>query len=59
MSFQQFGNDLYTGARSINFIGKRRIAFSIAAIMIVLSVLVPLVRGGFNLGIESVSYTHL
>lgn len=52
MSFQQFGNDLYTGARSINFIGKRRIAFSIAAIMIVLSVLVPLVRGGFNLGIE-------
>ncbi|WP_311476396.1 protein translocase subunit SecF [uncultured Gulosibacter sp.] len=52
MSFQQFGNDLYTGARSINFVGKRRIAFAIATLMIVLSVLAPLVRGGFNLGIE-------
>lgn len=52
MSFQQFGNDLYTGARSINFVGKRRIAFAIATLMIVLSVLAPLMRGGFNLGIE-------
>lgn len=52
MSFQQFGNDLYTGARSINFIGKRKYAFTIAIIMIVLSVLAPVVRGGFNLGIE-------
>ena len=51
-SFQQFGNDLYTGARSIDFIGKRRIWFSVALVLIVASLLIPFIRGGFNLGIE-------
>ena len=51
-NFQQFGNDLYTGKRSIDFVGKRKITFAIAAALIVLSALIPLLRGGFNLGIE-------
>lgn len=50
--FQQFGNDLYTGERSFDIVGKRRIWFAIAAVLIILSVLVPIIRGGFNLGIE-------
>lgn len=56
--FQRLGNDLYTGARGIDFVGKRRIWFTIAAVLIALSVAVPFIRGagdfgsGFNFGIE-------
>lgn len=46
-----FGNDLYTGKRSFNFVGGRRKWYSIAAVLLILSVLVPVVRG-FNFGIE-------
>lgn len=49
-SFQQFGNDLYTGARSVPFVGKRRIWFIIAAALMLAAVLVPVVRGGGNFG---------
>lgn len=48
----KFGNDLYTGARSFNFVGTRKIWYAIAAVMIVLSVLVPVLKGGFNFSIE-------
>jgi preprotein translocase subunit SecF len=51
-SLVKFGNDLYTGARSFDFVGKRRIWYIIAAVFIVLSVLVPVLRGGFVFGIE-------
>ena len=51
-SFQQFGNDLYTGKRSFNFVGRRVIWFSIAAVMIVVSIVGPMLRGGFVFGIE-------
>ncbi|MGV8883641.1 MAG: protein translocase subunit SecF [Rhodoglobus sp.] len=51
-SFTKFGNDLYTGERSINFVGRRKIWYTIAAIMIALSVVLPILRGGFVLGIE-------
>jgi len=51
-AFGKFGNDLYTGARSVDFIGKRKIWYAIAAIMILLSILFPALRGGFELGIE-------
>ncbi|MGX5680368.1 protein translocase subunit SecF [Schumannella luteola] len=51
-AFAKFGNDLYTGARSIDFVGKRRIWYSIAAVLILISVVVPILRGGFVFGIE-------
>lgn len=51
-SFSQFGNDLYTGTRSINFVGRRKIWFTIAALMIVAAAAIPFLRGGFHFGIE-------
>jgi preprotein translocase subunit SecF len=51
-SFSQFGNDLYTGVRSIDFIGRRRLWFTISAVAILLSIALPFVRGGFTFGIE-------
>ena len=51
-SFSQFGNDLYTGTRSINFIGRRRLWFLISAVAVLLSVAIPFLRGGFVFGIE-------
>jgi len=48
----QFGNDLYTGARSVQFVGKRKIWFGITIVLLVLSVALPIARGGFVFGIE-------
>lgn len=50
--FNEFGNQLYSGERSINFIGKRKIFYIVALVMLALSVLLPMGRGGFNFGIE-------
>jgi preprotein translocase subunit SecF len=50
--FAKFGNDLYTGARSFNFVGKRRLWYIIAAVLILASVVGPALRGGFVFGIE-------
>lgn len=50
--FNDFGNQLYSGERSINFIGKRKIFYVVALAMLALSVLLPAARGGFNFGIE-------
>jgi preprotein translocase subunit SecF len=43
-SMGQLGNDLYTGKTSFPFIGRRRLWFLIAAILVVGSALVPLFR---------------
>ncbi|MFE4951385.1 protein translocase subunit SecF [Leifsonia sp. NPDC056665] len=48
----KFGNDLYTGARSFDFVGKRKIWYTIAIVLVALSILVPIVKGGFNFSIE-------
>jgi preprotein translocase subunit SecF len=37
-SFAQFGNDLYTGKRSIDFIGRRKLWYLIAAVAVVISI---------------------
>jgi len=50
--FAKFGNDLYTGERSFNFVGNRRIWYIIAAVLIVASIVGPALRGGFVFGIE-------
>ena len=50
--FSDFGNDLYSGKRSIDFVGRRKYWYAIAALAVILAVLVPTLRGGFNFGIE-------
>ena len=51
-SFSTFGNDLYTGKRSYDFVGSKKIWFLVAAVAVALSILLPIAKGGFNLGIE-------
>ena len=51
MSMYSFGNDLYTGRKSFNFVGKRKIWFAIAITAVVLSIGL-LIGKGLNLGIE-------
>lgn len=46
-----FGNDLYTGKRSFNFVGGRRKWYSIVGLLVLLSVVVPLLTG-VNFSIE-------
>ena len=50
--FTSFGNDLYTGARSFDFVGKRRIWYSVAAVLVIIAVGLTALRGGFVFGIE-------
>ena len=50
--FSDFGNDLYSGARSIDFVGRRKVFYIIALVMITLAIVAPAARGGFNFGIE-------
>jgi preprotein translocase subunit SecF len=57
-SFAKFGNDLYTGRRSIDFVGRRKLWYLIAAVAIGLS-LVGLGVRGLNLGLEFVGGSEL
>jgi preprotein translocase subunit SecF len=50
--FSDFGNALYSGERSIDFVGRRKLWYAIAAVFLILSIVVPIARGGFNIGIE-------
>jgi preprotein translocase subunit SecF len=50
-SFAEFGNDLYTGRRSYDFVGRRRLWYTIAAVLVIGSIVVLLVKG-LNAGIE-------
>ncbi len=47
-----FGNDLYTGKRSIDFVGKRMLWYSIGIGLVLLFVVATILRGGFTFGIE-------
>ncbi len=51
-SLTQFGNRLYTGESSFPFVAKRRTWFLVALAVIVVCIVGPLVRGGFEFGIE-------
>lgn len=50
--FSEFGNDLYTGKRSFDFVGRRKVWYTVAAVMVLLAIILPIARGGFNFGIE-------
>ena len=43
-SMNQLGNDLYTGKTSFPFVGRRRLWFIIAALLVIGAALVPLFR---------------
>lgn len=51
-SFAQLGNDLYTGKRSVNLVGRRKLWYTIAIVMMLAAILLPQLRGGFQFGIE-------
>lgn len=50
--FRTLGNQLYSGEKSFNFVGRRKIWYAIAAVAVILAVALPILRGGFNFGIE-------
>ena len=50
--FKQLGNDLYSGEVSFDFVGKRKLWYAIAVAAVLLSILAPVLKGGFNFGIE-------
>ena len=50
--FTDFGNALYTGERSIDFVSRRKLWYAISAALIVLSATFTALAGGFNFGIE-------
>lgn len=51
-SFSQFGNDLYSGKRSIDFVGRRRIWYVVSAVLVLIALIGPWLRGGYEFGIE-------
>ena len=50
--FRKLGNQLYSGERSFDFVGKKNLWYAIAAVAVILAVSLPILRGGFNFGIE-------
>jgi len=50
--FSDLGNALYSGERSIDFVGRRTIFYIIAVVMLGLAIVLPMRTGGFNFGIE-------
>ncbi len=48
----QWGNALYTGEKSYEFVGRKKLWFTITAALVLLSILIPVLRGGFNMGID-------
>ena len=50
-SFAEFGNDLYTGKRSIDFVGRQKTWYTVSAILLVLAA-IGLFGRGLNVGLE-------
>ena len=49
---REIGNQLYSGERSYDFVGKRKLWYTIGVIAVILAIALPIARGGFNFGIE-------
>jgi preprotein translocase subunit SecF len=50
-SFAEFGNDLYTGKRSIDFVGRQKTWYAVSAVLLVLAT-IGLLGRGLNIGLE-------
>jgi preprotein translocase subunit SecF len=49
---KDLGNDLYSGKVSFDFVGRRKLWYLIAIVVVLFSILAPVLKGGFNFGIE-------
>jgi preprotein translocase subunit SecF len=49
---REIGNQLYSGERSYDFVGRRKLWYAIGVIAVILAIALPIARGGFNFGIE-------
>jgi preprotein translocase subunit SecF len=50
--FAELGNQLYSGEKSIDFIGRRKFFYLATGITVILAIILPILAGGFNFGIE-------
>jgi len=50
--YRDLGNRLYSGESSLNIVGRRKLWYAVAAVVVILTILLPTLRGGFNFGIE-------
>jgi preprotein translocase subunit SecF len=49
---RDLGNDLYSGRVSIDIVGRRKLWYAIAIVLVIIAIVAPVARGGFNFGIE-------
>jgi preprotein translocase subunit SecF len=49
---RELGNDLYSGRVSIDIVGRRKLWYIIAIVLVVVAIVAPIARVGFNFGIE-------
>jgi preprotein translocase subunit SecF len=49
---KELGNDLYSGTKSFDIVGRRKLFYLIGVLVVIAAILVPVVKGGFNFGIE-------
>jgi preprotein translocase subunit SecF len=49
---RELGNDLYSGRVSLDIVGRRKLWYVIALVLVIVAILAPIARGGFNFGIE-------
>lgn len=49
---RQLGNDLYSGDKSFDIVGRRKLFYLIGVVVVIAAIMVPVVKGGFNFGIE-------
>lgn len=50
--FRELGNDLYSGRVSIDVVGRWKLWYGIAIVLVIIAIVAPIARGGFNFGIE-------
>jgi preprotein translocase subunit SecF len=49
---RDLGNDLYSGRVSMDIVGRRKLWYAIAIVLVIIAIVAPVARGGFNFGIE-------